>query len=191
MQSIGGIGKGCGSGIHVDSANSAGRRCRVFVSYARVDERYRKRLNVHLAPLVRAGLIDVWSDRTIAAGADWERDIQRELATADIVILLVTPNFVASEHCFERELPEAMRRHAEEGLRILPVLVKSVDLVNLPIGRFQGLPTDLRPISAWRETDDAWLQVAAGVRRAAEEVRAARVLLRLEDGRTATEPGSG
>ncbi|WP_166664417.1 toll/interleukin-1 receptor domain-containing protein [Actinophytocola oryzae] len=145
------------------------------MSYARVDERYRKRLDVHLAPLVRAGLIEVWSDRTIAAGADWERDIQRELATADIVILLVTPNFVASAHCFERELPVAMRRHADDGLRILPVHVKSVDHANLPIGRFQGLPTDLRPISAWRDADDAWLQVATGVRRATEEILSGHV----------------
>jgi hypothetical protein len=132
--------------------------------------RYRMRLEVHLAPLVRDGLIHVWSDVAVAAGDDWERDIRRELATADIVVLLVTPNFVASVHCFEKELPEAMRRNEEEGVRILPVLVKSVDLANLPFGRLQGLPTDLRPISAWRDTDEAWLQVARGVRKAAEEI---------------------
>jgi replicative DNA helicase len=175
MQAIGGNGNGREAAICVESAiGSPGGPCRVFISYARTDERYRKRLAVHLVPLVRAGIIDVWSDRTIAAGADWEGDIRRALATADIVLLLVTPNFVASVHCFERELPEAMRRHAEGGLCILPVLVKSVDLVNLPIGKFQGLPTDLRPISAWRDADDAWLQVAQGVRKAAEEIQAAR-----------------
>lgn len=155
------------------AASSVVRPCQVFVSYARVDEPHLMRLTVHIAPLVRDGLIDVWSDQAVAAGADWERDIQHRLATADIVILLVTPDFVASEYCFELELPEVLRRHEEEGLCVLPVLVKSVDLVNLPIGRFQGLPTERWPISAWRDADEAWLQVARGVRKAAQEIRGA------------------
>lgn len=177
MKAIGGNGSGRGPAIYVESVADAtileGRRCRVFVSYARVDELHRARLEVHLKPLVRDGLIDVWSDQAVAAGADWERDIQHRLATADIVILLVTPDFVASEYCFELELPEVLRRHEEEGLCVLPVLVKSVDLVNLPIGRFQGLPTERWPISAWRDADEAWLQVARGVRKAAQEIRGA------------------
>jgi hypothetical protein len=148
--------------------------CKVFVSYARIDEAYRVRLNVHLAPLVREGLIDLWSDRAIAAGSDWERDIERELATADIVLLLVTPDFVASVYCFENELTEAIRRHEEDGVQILPVLVKHVDLKNLPFGRFQGLPLDRRPISAWQDPDEAWLEVAQGVREAADDIYRAR-----------------
>ena len=177
MEAIGGHVNGREPAIHIESETGAttpgGRRCRVFVSYSRTDERYRTRLAVHLAPLVRDGLIELWSDRAVAAGADWEKRILHELATADIVILLVTPNFVASGYCFERELPEALRRHAEDGVRILPVHVKSVDLVNLPFGKFQGLPTELRPITAWRDADEAWLQVARGVRVAAEEISAA------------------
>jgi hypothetical protein len=106
-------------------------------------------------------------------GADWEKDIQRELAAADIVILLVTPDFVASGYCFEKELPEVLRRNAEEGVRVLPVHVKAVDLANLPFGKFQCLPANLRPISAWRDADEAWLQVARGVRSIAEELRRA------------------
>lgn len=174
MRAIGGSGSGWGSAIHVESAVGAmllpGRRCRVFVSYARVDEIHRSRLDVHLTPLVRDGLIDVWSDRAVVAGADWERDIQYELATADIVILLVTPDFVASAYCFERELPEILRRYEEGGLCVLPVHVKSVDMANLPIRRIQGLPADLRPVSAWQDADEAWLEVAQAVRRAADRI---------------------
>lgn len=156
--------------IDRDSATRRGGLCRVFVSYARADEEHRVRLDVHLAPLKREGLIDLWSDRVIAPGADWERDIERELATADIVILLVTPDFVASMYCFEKELSEALRRHDEDGVRILPVLVKPVDLQRLPFSRFQGLPLDLRPISTWADADDAWLEVARGVRGAVEGI---------------------
>jgi hypothetical protein len=156
--------------IDRDSATRRGGLCRVFVSYARADEKYRVRLDVHLAPLKREGLIDLWSDRVIAPGADWERDIERELASADIIILLVTPDFVASVYCFEKELGEALRRHDEEGVRILPVLIKPVDLEHLPFGRLQGLPLDLRPISAWEDEDEAWLDVTRGVRGAVETI---------------------
>jgi hypothetical protein len=184
MRAIGGSDNGRVSTIRVESATLSGRRCRVFVSYARIDEPYRQRLDVHLAPLVREGLIEVWSDRSVAVGSDWQHDIQHELATADVMILLVTPDFVASNYCFEKELPEALRRHEEDGLRILPVHVKSVDLVNLPIRRFQGLPADLRPISAWHDPDEAWLHVAQGVRRLVEEIGGAQTVLPRQRDRT-------
>lgn len=151
-------------------SSARGGLCRVFVSYSRVDEADRVRLGVHLAPLVREGLIDLWSDRAIAPGSDWQRDIENELATADIVVLLVTPDFVASVHCFERELAEALRRHEDDGMCILPVIVRPVDFANMPFGRFQALPRDLRPVHTWPNGDEAWLQVARGVREAVEEI---------------------
>lgn len=120
--------------------------------------------------MVREGLIEVWTDRAVAAGADWEQSILSELAAADIVILLVTPDFVASAYCFEIELPEALRRNREDGLRVLPIHVKAVDLPNLPFGKIQGLPTEMRPITAWPDADEAWLRVAQGVRTAAEDI---------------------
>jgi hypothetical protein len=191
MEAIGGSGNGRKPAVRIESADGttspAGRRCRVFVSYARVDERYRARLEVHLTPLVRDGLIDLWSDRAVAPGADWERDIEHELTTADVVVLLVTPDFVASVYCFEKELTEALRRHEEEGVRILPVHVKSVDLANLPFGRFQGLPPDLRPISAWQDADEAWLEVARGVRAAVEEIHLTRTDLPQQRGRPSSD----
>jgi tetratricopeptide (TPR) repeat protein len=178
MKAYGSNGSDRERSVHLGSTNGASAirsgLCRVFVSYARVDEAYRVRLNVHLAPLVREGLIDLWSDRAIAAGSDWERDIERELAVADIVLLLVTPDFVASVYCFEKELTEALRRHERNEVCILPVHVKHVDLVNLPFGRFQGLPLNRRPISAWGDPDEAWLEVAQGVRQAADDIYRAR-----------------
>ncbi len=136
----------------------------MFVSYSHVDEGERVRLDVHLAPLAREQLIDLWCNRVIAPGSDWERDIEDELASADIVILLVTPDFVASAFCFEKEFATALRRHDEEGVPILPVLVKPVDYAHMPFGQFQALPRDLRPISTWANPDAGWLEVALGVR---------------------------
>ncbi|HEV7649969.1 MAG TPA: TIR domain-containing protein [Actinophytocola sp.] len=151
-----------------------GGLCRVFVSYSHVDEAERVRLDVHLAPLAREGLIDLWCNRVIAPASDWKRDIESVLVNADIVILLVTADFVASVYCFETELAEALRRHHEEGVRILPVLVKPVDFAHMPFGRFQALPRDLRPISTWDNSDAAWLEVALGVRELVEDVYRSR-----------------
>src|SRR4051794_29906192 len=93
-----------------------GGLCRLFVSYSHVDEAERVRLDVHLAPLAREGLIDLWCNRAIAPASDWQRDIEDVLSGADIVILLVTADFVASVYCFERELTEALRRHRDDGV---------------------------------------------------------------------------
>jgi hypothetical protein len=151
--------------------------CRVFVSYSHVDEAERVRLDVHLAPLAREGLIDLWCNRVITPSSDWQRDIEGGLANADIVILLVTADFVASIFCFEKELAEALRRHDEDGVHILPVLVKPVDFAHMPFGRFQALPRDLRPISTWDNADAAWLEVALGVRELVEDIYRARSVI--------------
>src|SRR5690242_1866811 len=103
MQAIGGNGRQSAiyPGATGGESSPAEGPCRVFVSYARVDEPYRRRLEVHLAQLRREGLVDVWSDQAVVAGSDWERDIQHRLATADIIVLLVTPDFVSSHYCFD------------------------------------------------------------------------------------------
>lgn len=154
------------------SVNAPGKDglCRIFVSYSHADEAERVRLDVHLAPLAREGLIDSWCNRVITPASDWERDIESGLAAADIVIILVTADFVASSYCFEKELAEALRRHHEDGVRILPVLVKPVDFAHMPFGRFQALPRNLRPVSTWDDADAAWLEVALGVRELVEDV---------------------
>ena len=160
--------------VESGAAAGSGGLCRVFVSYSHRDEGERVRLDVHLAPLAREGLIDTWCNRVITPASDWERDIESGLASADIVILLVTADFVASAYCFETELAEALRRHHDEGVRILPVLVKPVDFAHMPFGRFQALPRDLRPVSTWENADAAWLEVALGVRALVEDVYRAR-----------------
>lgn len=151
--------------------------CRVFISYAHADEADRVRLEAHLAPMVREGLIDVWHDRVIEAGADWLSAIEGRLDTADIVVLLVSADFVASIFCFEQELAGALRRHQNDGVHLLPVIVKPVDFMNLPFAKFQALPRNIVPVSMWGNIDAAWLDVAQGVRRVVEEMHASRASL--------------
>jgi hypothetical protein len=154
-----------------------GELCHVFVSYSHRDEVERERLDVHLAPLAREGLIDLWCNRVITPGSDWQRDIARELDAADIFILLVSADFIASMFCFEKELETALWRQRQGRVRIIPVLVKPADFANLPFGRYQALPRDLRPVITWENPDAAWVEVARGVREAVEEIYRARTVL--------------
>ncbi|HEU5473714.1 MAG TPA: toll/interleukin-1 receptor domain-containing protein [Actinophytocola sp.] len=149
----------------------------MFISYARADEGDRARLAAHLAPMVREGLIELWHDRVMEAGADWASTIERRLNTADIVVLLVSADFVASIFCFERELTDALRRHQDDGVRLLPVIVKPVDFANLPFARFHALPSNIVPVSLWSDVDSAWLDVAQGIRRVVTEMHASQTFL--------------
>lgn len=151
--------------------------CTVFISYAHADESDRAQLEAHLAPLIREGLIEVWHDRVIKPGADWAGDIEHHLTTADVVLLLVSASFIASIFCFEKELAEALRRHEDDGVHILPVIVKPVDFSKLPFARFQALPRNFQPVSTWTNVDSAWLDVALGVRQIVEELHGSRAAL--------------
>ncbi|MBF0176337.1 MAG: toll/interleukin-1 receptor domain-containing protein [Magnetococcales bacterium] len=64
----------------------------VFISYAHEDKTFRKALNNQLMPLKRVGLVSVWHDRMIAAGTEWESQIDAALERCQIVLLLVSPN---------------------------------------------------------------------------------------------------
>jgi hypothetical protein len=151
--------------------------CRVFISYARVDMDFLARLEAHLMPMVREGLVEVWHDQVIKPGADWASDIEHHLDTADIVVLLVSADFVASVFCFEKELTEALRRHRDEGVRILPVIIKPVDFKQLAFARFDALPRNIQPISTWDNLEAAWLDVALGVRTVVEDIHGSRASL--------------
>ena len=146
--------------------SSKRRPVRVFISYTHADEAHRQRLEVHLAPLRREGLIDAWHDRLIAPGSDWEAAIDRNLSEADIVLLLVSADFVASDYCFKKELRVAMERHERGDVLIVPVFVEPADLEGLSLAKLQGLPRDGAAVSTWRNRDEAWLEVAEGIRQA-------------------------
>ena len=136
----------------------------LFYSYSHRDERHRKRLETHLSPLRRDGLISDWHDRRIEAGTEWRLDIDRELTRADLILLLVSPDFMASEFAYEREFRAAMERHQAGTARVIPVIVTPVDWHSAPFGELQALPTDGRPVTTWSNRDQAWYSVARGLR---------------------------
>lgn len=148
----------------------------LFISYSHKDEKMRVKLGDHLAPLVSDGLIRVWHDREIDAGADWSAEIDREIAAADIVLLLASPSFLASGPCRE-ELLRAIAQRAVEKSWPIPIILRPCDwasVFNRPEYKIQVLPRDGKPIAGggWPNQDAAFAAVAKELRAKVEKLRA-------------------
>src|SRR5216684_4438766 len=139
---------------------------KIYFSYAHEDEPLLNKLKSHLRPLQRQGLIDVWHDRDISAGTEWEREINQRLNTAQIILLLVSPDFMASDYCYGIEMKRAIERHHRKEARVIPVILRHIDWQDI-LGNIQALPTDAKPVLSplWHSPDDAFFDVAQGIRK--------------------------
>jgi len=118
---------------------------KIFFSYSHHDERDRDLLETHLAALRREGVIETWHDRRILAGRDWSGEISEHLESADIILLLISPYFIASDYCFDLEMKRALERHEAGEAVVVPVIIEHCDWHKLPFGKLQAIPTDGRP----------------------------------------------
>jgi len=142
-----------------------GRLMRLFYSYSSLDEASRRELETHLSLLKREGVLDTWSFRDIEAGNDWQQKIDVHLDSADITLLLVSPHFIASRYCWEIEMRRAVDRAIRRQTILVPVIIRPCDWQTAPFARFQALPENAKPISAWRPRDLGWANVASGIRK--------------------------
>ncbi len=133
----------------------------VFYSYADADEALRKELEKHLSILQRQGLISSWYDRRIVAGTDWAKAIDTHLETASLILLLISPDFLASDYCTGREMKRAVARHRAKEARIIPILLRPVEWHGAPFEHLQALPTDGRSVTEWENVDAAFRDIAA------------------------------
>jgi tetratricopeptide (TPR) repeat protein len=143
---------------------------RVFCSYARPDEPLLDELRKHLAPLRRVGMVEIWHDRLISPGSEHKEEVDQRLDDADLILLLISPDFAASDYCYGVEAARALARHDRGEAMVIPIMLRPVDIELLPISRLQPLPGDLRPVTAWPDRDAAWLDVERGIRQAIEIV---------------------
>jgi TIR domain len=142
----------------------------VFFSYAHEDEVLRDKLANHLSILKRLGTIEAWHDRQILPSTEWDKQINTHLATADIILLLISDDFLASEYCWDVEVEQAMKRHEAGDAHVIPIILRDVDWKGAPFGKLQGLPKNMRPVTLWENVDSAFTDVAKGIRRLAEEL---------------------
>ncbi|MFN7115521.1 MAG: TIR domain-containing protein [Saprospiraceae bacterium] len=132
---------------------------KIFISYARKDADYKDELLVHLKPLKRNGIIEAWHDSDVEAGDEWEPEILRQLETADVLLFLVSPNFMASDYIYNKEIVEAKKRHDRKETVIVPIWIKPVSVPDDFLNKFQSLPKDRKPVSQWADHDEAWVDV--------------------------------
>src|SRR5262245_56581573 len=137
---------------------------KVFISYAHADEVHRQTLAKHLSALEDEGLIAVWHDRKITGGREWARAIDDALRSADIVLLLISADFLASDYCNDVELTEAIRRHDAAQTRVVPVIMRSCDWEHSRFARFNALPPDSLPVVEAEHPDQRFVAVARGLR---------------------------
>ena len=152
------------------NASKPSEAVEVFFSYSHKDEELRDELANHLVMLKRQGIISAWHDREISAGTEWANAIDENLDTADLILLLISANFLASDYCFDLELKRAMERHELQEARVVPIILKSVDWSGAPFGKLQALPKNAKPVTTWQNRDEAFLNVAQGIRRTVEEI---------------------
>jgi len=138
----------------------------VFFSYSHKDEELRDRLEVALATLKRQGLIETWHDRMLRAGDEFDPGIRQELERADIILLLVSPDFIASSYCYDVEMARALERHNAGEARVIPVILRACDWHPTPFGKLIAAPRDGKPIRSWPDLDEAFLDVAKKIREA-------------------------
>jgi TIR domain/NB-ARC domain len=151
-------------------AASSARPIEAFISYSHKDDEWRAKLEAHLDLLKRDGVIDLWHDRRIDAGREWADGIHVNLDRAAVILLLVSSDFIASDYCYEREMKRALERHDAGDACVIPVIVRSVDWQGAPFAKLQALPRDGKAVKSWEDEDEAFTDVAKGIRRVIEEL---------------------
>ncbi|MCP4542392.1 MAG: toll/interleukin-1 receptor domain-containing protein, partial [Chloroflexi bacterium] len=150
------------------SSIADGNALRLFYSYSHKDENLRDELETHLKIFQRQGLIEQWHDRKITAGDDWKTEIDEHLEQADIILLLVSADFIDSDFCYELEMERAVERHKSKEAVVVPIIVRAANWHKTPFGPIQALPKDGKAVTAWSNKDEAWLSVSKGIERILE-----------------------
>ena len=158
------------SNTQPDKPMSTQHPVKVFISYSHEDEVLRKELEKHLKPLQRQNIIDPWHDRKIGVGTEWQQAIDENLEAADIILLLVSPDFLNSDYCNDIEIKRAMQKHEEKSAIVIPVLLRHCDTDGAAFMKLQGLPENLISVKKWDDSDEAFKDITIGIRAVAKRI---------------------
>ncbi len=142
----------------------------VFISYSHQDQALRIELEKHLSNLRRQHVIISWYDGDIIPGTEWEPEIMKRLKRAQIILLLISADFMDSDFCYSIEMKEAIARHDADQARVIPILMRPTDWQGAPFAKLKILPTDAKAVTRWPMLDDAFEDVVQGIRAAIEDM---------------------
>jgi tetratricopeptide (TPR) repeat protein len=136
----------------------------VFFSYSHGDEKLKNDLLKHLSVMQHQKVISAWHDRKIGAGGEWAKEIDSHLESARIILLLVSADFLASDYCYDIEMKCAMERHELAEACVIPVILRPADWSRAVFAKLKALPRDGKPVTSWQNPDEAFADVAVGIR---------------------------
>jgi tetratricopeptide (TPR) repeat protein len=149
------------------------RPIKIFLSYSLYDIHMVDTLIKFLSGILHEGSVSVWHDRDVAPGQNWQEEIEYALEEADVILLLISANFLASNHCYT-EMSKSIIRGQEGRNRVIPIMLRYCDVNNSPIGHLQILPKDGKPIAAREDQDEAFLEVVKGIKTVCDDLRRSR-----------------
>lgn len=145
---------------------------RLFISYSHADDALLQRLHKHLAQLQRDGSVAGWYDRDIRAGERFDSEIERKLVEADVFLACVSPDYIASNYCFEKELQTALAREARGELAIVPVVFEPCEWRETDLRQFKAVPRDGKAVTEHTNQNVALLDVVTELRRLVSSIHA-------------------
>lgn len=146
---------------------------KIFISYAHKDEHYKDKLVTSFASLKRRGYVSAWEDRQIPVGGEWDQHIKSALNEAEVILLLISMDFMNSEYCYGIEVKTAIERHNDpnDNARVVPIIVRPSDWQDSEFARLQALPKGAVPISKWEYEDEAYLDIVNQLKILINEMR--------------------
>jgi hypothetical protein len=142
----------------------------VFISYSHRDRELRQELDKHLSNLKRQNVITSWFDGDIVPGTEWKSQIIKHLNTDQIILLLISADFMASDFCYSIEMTQAIARHDANQARVLPIILRPTDWKGAPFAKLKILPTDGKAVTRWPTHDDAFEDIVRGIREAIDDL---------------------
>ncbi|MDR5901785.1 toll/interleukin-1 receptor domain-containing protein [Halomonas icarae] len=142
---------------------------KVFFSYSHRDESFRDALEAQLSILKKRGVITAWHDRAIDAGEEIDRAIDENIHNSDVILLLISPDFIASDYCYDIEMTVAMERHGKGESTVIPVIIRPCDWKDAPFSKLMAVPTDGKPVTLWSDRDSAFLDITNSIKRVVQK----------------------
>ncbi len=135
----------------------------ILLCYAPEDKGMAGKLKKHLSVLEKTQFINIWDYGDIRPGAEWEQEMKNHLNKSQMILLLISADFLASHYCYNVQMQRAIERHEHKEARVIPILLRSVYWQEPPLDKLQALPDEKKPISRWAPQDDGFTNVVGGI----------------------------
>lgn len=146
----------------------------IFIAYSRKDTAFLDELRTHLNPLERTNKVKIWYDGKIEPGVVWEVAIKENLHSADIILMMVSADAIASDYFYEKEMKDALERHSNGRARVIPLILRPCAWQATQLGELQALPRDGKPVSTWPDRDDAYANAISSLILTLDSIRTER-----------------